>query len=113
MALRGANMSEDAIVVSRVLSSLIAMFSGLVIITNYIQMIRRYRAKTKEELEKLGVIAPFVGGLCGVWAFYWSQSPMLWRFWWIPLVIDPGSIPMIIYLSVINIRDVKNRHNTL
>ena len=103
-------MSEHAIVVSRVLSTIIAIFACLIIIFNYAKCYERYRAKSSEELEKVGVIIPFLGGLFGVWALYWSHNPVLWRFWWIPLVIDPGSIPMVVYLFIRNVREMRRNN---
>ena len=48
--------------------------------------------------EKTGSWVPLVGGLFGAVGTANIPVESLQEWWWVPLVVDPGSIPAAIYL---------------
>jgi hypothetical protein len=40
---------------------------------------------------------PLLGGLAGIGACFLLPIPCVRSFWWVPLIIDYGSLPMFIY----------------
>ncbi len=44
---------------------------------------------------KPGSLAPFIGGVCGMYTLATGPFPALRPYWWVPLVIDAGSIPTV------------------
>ncbi len=46
---------------------------------------------------KRGSMFPLIGGLMGVFGICFAPSDTLKHYWWVPLVLDPGSLFMILY----------------
>ncbi len=45
-------------------------------------------------------VQPLVGGICGAIALLAVPVPFYNLFFWVPLVIDPGSIPWLLYTGI-------------
>jgi len=41
-------------------------------------------------------VVPFIGGILGAIGLAMAPEPSLNRFWWIPLLVDYGSIPSLL-----------------
>ena len=46
--------------------------------------------------QKNGTLVPLLGGLAGVGACLTLALPGLGEWWFVPLILDPGSVPLII-----------------
>jgi hypothetical protein len=56
--------------------------------------------------KRTGSLVPLIGGLSGAGAMLMGPYPHLYRWAWIPLAFDPGSLPMIAVAMVFWLRKV-------
>jgi hypothetical protein len=76
--------------VLKIVASILAVFSSLAIAMNYYYLV---------EMRKRPVsLMPIVGGITGTLALTLVPIPRIQAWIWIPLVVDPGCIPMIVVL---------------
>lgn len=66
--------------------------------TNAATAIRYLRNRTP------GSMIPFVGGLVGSLGFVASPWRSLAQWWWVPLILDLGTVPLICQFAVFLIR---------
>lgn len=45
---------------------------------------------------KRASLIPLIGGFLGLVALLVSPNPVLRRWWWVGLVLDPGCLPMVL-----------------
>jgi len=60
-----------------------------------------YRKFPKVELKRHDPVLPFFFGFTGSLALWMSQVPILMKLWWIPLIVDVGSLPFLCYVIVL------------
>lgn len=68
----------------------VVLFIGPVL-ANWSLLVRYLRGGARSSL------VPFVGGFFGVGAALLSSDPAVRRYWWVPLIVDPGSIPIVLW----------------
>lgn len=49
---------------------------------------------------------PLVGGICGLIAAILLPLPSVNRLWWLPLFVDSGSLPGLLYTGVWHVRRI-------
>ncbi|MCE5306296.1 MAG: hypothetical protein LLG20_01515 [Acidobacteriales bacterium] len=49
---------------------------------------------------------PLVGGLCGVAACFLLPVPLAGDWWWLPLLLDYGSVPVFSVSAILGLVDV-------
>ena len=47
-------------------------------------------------LKRLGSLVPLIGGAAGVSACFLLSADLLHHWWFVPLLVDPGAVPLII-----------------
>jgi hypothetical protein len=73
---------------------LMVLVSGYVILCNgWIAMAGLVTRRNQPSL------VPIVGGLVGAAAFAWAPWERINRLWWLPLVVDLGSLPYLLLAS--------------
>jgi hypothetical protein len=45
-------------------------------------------------------LIPIIGGVCGVFGFLLIPHSAFHVYWFLPLVVDPGSLPLVLLASV-------------
>ncbi|MGP0566357.1 MULTISPECIES: hypothetical protein [unclassified Nitrospina] len=73
------------------LAGLFLLFAGVNAVVFYKGVIRK---------EKVGSGVPFLGGLFGMIGFLTLPVPLLNEFFWLPLLLDLGCVPLIIYFPI-------------
>jgi len=86
--------------VSAVALGLIAIY---VITINWIALIRRMTTVSTTSW------IPLVGGLVGMAAIMLEPTRSAWRFWWLPFVVDAGSLPGFALTAIAVIRAKRGR----
>ena len=75
---------------------ILALFAVGVVAANWILVIRGIRGQPS------GSQVPLIGGLAGAASLFVVPSDgVLW--WWIPLVLDPGSVPLLFVTATYHI----------
>ena len=46
---------------------------------------------------------PLIGGLCGVAACYLLPVPVVREWWWLPLLLDYGSVPVFTVSAILGV----------
>lgn len=90
---RSKNLQTGLImnVVFWILSSALLLFAGYAIVMNWAVFTNNYILK-----KKWSSAVPLVGGATGAIGLICLPLEGLWKFAWIPLVLDWGSIPVIV-----------------
>jgi hypothetical protein len=87
-----------------VLFVLMSAFSGLITIGNWGCPMIAYREKRNVS------IVPLIGGLSGCLVLLLSPIQGAARFWWAPLLLDLGCVPMLLLVVVFLIREKFSRN---
>lgn len=83
--------------------ALLAMFASLVIVSN---VVGSWRASRRGG----GYSSfPFLGGLVGAAALLALPAAKLHRWWWVPLLVDPYSVPLLVLWMVDRLRRGGNK----
>jgi hypothetical protein len=61
---------------------------------------------------KRGSTVPLIGGLFGVFGICFAPSDTLKNYWWVPLALDPGSLPLLIHTLVFVITGKYKKHGS-
>lgn len=82
-----------------IIGVILLVFSGYMIVMNWAVFVNNHVIK-----KKWTSAIPFVGGIAGTLGLICIPVSGLWRFCWLPILIDWGSVPVVVVALISKIR---------
>jgi hypothetical protein len=82
-----------------IVGMLFAGFSLWIITLNWSIIVRRYLIK-----ESTSSWIPLLGSCCGIVAVLVVPIDMIHRYWWVPTIIDWGTVPGFVHAAIVRAR---------